>query len=317
MVKGMRLMGKFILNDLLSEGTVYTLDGHNIFDNQYFSFIGMTDDSFYCSTNVPEDKVVEFPRNVPVMNRDLLESAPMVEPEKPVLDVANVSVPKEQIDSALNSSVENDSSEMLENNLSTDKQEDFSSTDESTIDYGNQEEASEKVFEEKGLTDNFSIPAISEGSSSLPEVMPDSIFSFDSDKTDSIGSEEQEENISIPSESEPNESNKDDIVSQDSTFDHSEVIEEDFGDVITAVSGMARDYQQLKEQNKSLQTSAQKSEEQEAEISRLKQQIEQQKQEISQLKHANFQLITGYKQIREALGATPEKESAISYQKAA
>ena len=86
----MRLMGKFILNDLLSEGTVYTLDGQNIFDNQYFSFIGMTDDSFYCSTNVPDDKVIEFPRNVPVMNRDLLESAPMVEPEKQVLDVTNV-----------------------------------------------------------------------------------------------------------------------------------------------------------------------------------------------------------------------------------
>ena len=87
-------MGKFILNDLLSEGTVYTLDGQNIFDNQYFSFIGMTDDSFYCSTNVPDGKVVEFPRNGPVMNRDLLESAPMVEPEKQVLDVTNVSVPK-------------------------------------------------------------------------------------------------------------------------------------------------------------------------------------------------------------------------------
>ena len=55
-------MGKFILNDLLSEGTVYTLDGKNIFDNQYYSFIGMTDDSFYCSTNVPESSIAQFPR---------------------------------------------------------------------------------------------------------------------------------------------------------------------------------------------------------------------------------------------------------------
>ncbi len=315
----MRLMGKFILNDLLSEGTVYTLDGQNIFDNQYFSFIGMTDDSFYCSTNVPDDKVIEFPRNVPVMNRDLLESAPMVEPEKQVLDVTNVSVPKEQIDSALNSSMDSSSSEMIENNSSNDfKQDDFSklSTDDFVTIHDDKKEEPDKVPEEESLEEKFSIPAISTKEVSLPEVMPDSIFSFDSGKTDSIVSDEKEESNIISFKVVEDDLNKNSIVSQDSNFDN-EAMGEDFGDVITAVSGMARDYQHLKEENKNLQTSAQKSEEQEAEIARLKQQIEDQKQEISQLKHANFQLVTGYRQIRKALGTNSEKESAVSYQKAA
>ena len=44
--------GKFILNDLLSEGTIYSLDGENLLDGKYYSFIGMNDHSFYLATNV-------------------------------------------------------------------------------------------------------------------------------------------------------------------------------------------------------------------------------------------------------------------------
>lgn len=109
-------MGKFILNDLLSEGTVYTLDGKNIFDNQYYSFIGMTDTTFYCSSNVPDSSIAKFPRTdlFAVKPKDfemadttvLQPVLPQVSPveEKNPIDVSTVSVAKTDIDDALNSS---------------------------------------------------------------------------------------------------------------------------------------------------------------------------------------------------------------------
>ena len=101
--------GKFILNSLVSEGTVYSIDGKNVFGDNYYSFIGMNASSFYCATNVPEEDVKEF-------SFDLGKSIipPIVQPadtekvlpevvEAPALDVTSVSVPKETIDAAIES----------------------------------------------------------------------------------------------------------------------------------------------------------------------------------------------------------------------
>ena len=132
--EAMNHSGKFVMNDLLSEGTICTLDGKNLLNNQYFSFIGITNDSFCCSTNVPSDAVVKVARNgaflgdavsedvqnaaivPPLVQPDVVaakeevreEVVPTVESPKPTvdaapLDVSAVSVPKSTIDSALNS----------------------------------------------------------------------------------------------------------------------------------------------------------------------------------------------------------------------
>ena len=97
--------GKFILNDLLSEGTIYSLDGENLLDGKYYSFIGMNDHSFYLATNVSD-------ANVEVVGFDGAKNIipPIVQPDGPVLpaldnaqplDVSSVSVPKKDIDEAL------------------------------------------------------------------------------------------------------------------------------------------------------------------------------------------------------------------------
>ena len=97
--------GKFILNDLLSEGTIYSLDGENLLDGKYYSFIGMNDHSFYLATNVSgaDVEVVGFDGAKNII-------PPIVQPDGPVLpaldnaqplDVSSVSVPKEDIDEAL------------------------------------------------------------------------------------------------------------------------------------------------------------------------------------------------------------------------
>lgn len=97
--------GKFILNDLLSEGTIYSLDGENLLDGKYYSFIGMNDYAFYLATNVSD-------ADVEVVGFDGAKNIipPIVQPDGPVLpaldnaqplDVSSVSVPKEDIDEAL------------------------------------------------------------------------------------------------------------------------------------------------------------------------------------------------------------------------
>ena len=97
--------GKFILNDLLSEGTIYSLDGENLLDGKYYSFIGMNDHAFYLATNVSD-------ADVEVVGFDGAKNIipPIVQPDGPVLpaldnaqplDVSSVSVPKEDIDEAL------------------------------------------------------------------------------------------------------------------------------------------------------------------------------------------------------------------------
>ena len=70
--------GKFLLNDRFSEGTLYTIDGKNILDNKYYSFICMTDDSFYCSVNVADSPIVEVARNAPVFNDNFAGPLPVV-----------------------------------------------------------------------------------------------------------------------------------------------------------------------------------------------------------------------------------------------
>lgn len=141
--QGDAVNGRFVLNDLLSEGTVYTLDGKNIFDNQYYSFIGMTDDSFYCSTNVPESTVAQFPRTdlFAVQPNGILEEEkkssneevfsnpvlPQVNPERKdnqdSLDVSEVAIDKDTIDQALNSNasekVESDNGESVGDSIFT------------------------------------------------------------------------------------------------------------------------------------------------------------------------------------------------------
>ena len=120
--QGDELNGRFILNDLLSEGTVYTLDGKSVLDNQYYSFIGMTGDSFYCSINVPESSIAQFPRTdlFAVKPNGILEEGKVSEEEvltdsvlpevKPEiqdnpLDVSEVSITEDTIDKVLSATV--------------------------------------------------------------------------------------------------------------------------------------------------------------------------------------------------------------------
>ena len=303
--QGDEVNGKFILNDLLSEGTVYTLDGKNIFDNQYYSFIGMTDDSFYCSTNVPESSVAQFPRtdlfavkpsgilaeeepsnDKVVVDPVLPEIKPTEEKKEDTLDVTGVSVSKDKIDAALNAS---------------------DSTAENT----------ESFEEEKAEESNDSLGTL---------IPPISI-----DKTKEVENSvvtEAQDDTEIKDESMEPFSGVDEAISKEedsiSSGDNSEEASmetQDMGDVVHAVSDIVQRNRQLQEQNKDLEARI-------MELEQETQKYQSQIQEVSSLRDENSRLLEENRkltvlngglentmnQIRQELGINSSSTETASYE---
>lgn len=52
--------GRFVFNDQFSEVAVCDLDGKNLFDNKYFSFVGINNNILYLSDNTVESEIIEY-----------------------------------------------------------------------------------------------------------------------------------------------------------------------------------------------------------------------------------------------------------------
>ncbi len=289
--------GKYLLNDRFSEGTLYTVDGRNILGNKYYSFICMSDDSFYCSINVANSPIVEVPRNAPF---SVMDSAPIVEPISPdvslentpakdnftpKLDVSNVNVSKKDIDSALDSkpSAFQDSkpktSDATKNVIPT-----ISSN------------SSNSIFTEEKKAVSSSKTVLDIPSVSIPEVKPEPIF---------------------PSNHKIVEISKDyDAIDRDKE-------EESFGDVVSAVNDLVRQNSELQQtvnkQNStilSLQDKLRTMNNQQDRISELQRENTHLRTSNSQLQHKVDQLEEGYRQVRDAL-SSPSSYGEREYQKVA
>lgn len=81
--KQMGTEGKYVFNDQFSEATICDINGNNLVDNEYYSFIAQANGKLYMSKNVAETDVKELS----------LTMAP--------LDVANVNVPETVVENAL------------------------------------------------------------------------------------------------------------------------------------------------------------------------------------------------------------------------
>lgn len=88
--------GRFIFNDQFSEASVFDLDGENLLDNQYYSFIGLNHNKLYMSKNVVDSEIVEYSFDG---DKDD-EKAKSDE----LLDVQNVKVPADIVDKAIEDS---------------------------------------------------------------------------------------------------------------------------------------------------------------------------------------------------------------------
>lgn len=295
--------GKYLLNDRFSEGTLYTVDGRNILGNKYYSFICMSDDSFYCSINVANSPIVEVPRNAPF---SVMDSAPIVEPISPdvslentpakdnftpKLDVSNVNVSKKDIDSALDSkpSAFQDSkpktSDATKNVIPT-----ISSN------------SSNSIFTEEKKAVSSSKTVLDIPSVSIPEVKPEPIFPS---------------NHKIVEISKKSDFSKDyDAIDRDKE-------EESFGDVVSAVNDLVRQNSELQQtvnkQNStilSLQDKLRTMNNQQDRISELQRENTHLRTSNSQLQHKVDQLEEGYRQVRDAL-SSPSSYGEREYQKVA
>ncbi len=101
--------GRFVFNDQFSEATICDDNGHNLINNEFYSFIGIkNNERLYFSKNTVDSEVTEFS----LMKDTELPVAPVVEPEgvveevKEPLDVVSTEVTKETIDGAMESKVD-------------------------------------------------------------------------------------------------------------------------------------------------------------------------------------------------------------------
>ena len=140
MNKLMGVDGRFVFNDQFSEATICDIDGKNLINNEYYSFISANDEKIFFSKNIEGSQVIEYPL-YPVNEEK-------VEEEAPTLNVETTSVTQDSIEKALseeNQPVENNEVTKLDENVYT---EDVNiPTEESHVE-NTVEEAKEEVKED-------------------------------------------------------------------------------------------------------------------------------------------------------------------------
>lgn len=81
--------GRFVFNDQFSEASVFDLDGNNLLDGQYYSFIGLNNGTLYLSKNTIDSEIIEY---------KLVKDEPKTEE---ILDVQDAKVATSVIDKAM------------------------------------------------------------------------------------------------------------------------------------------------------------------------------------------------------------------------
>ena len=213
--------GKFIFNDLFSEATIYDIDGNNLVNGEYYSFIGTNDSSVVLCKNDPETEVVTIPlkkqevvtevENTPeesveeVLDTEVAE--PAAEVTEPV-DVSEVQVDETVVEDAFNNEeVENTPEETAEEVLDTEVTEPITEVTE-PVDVSEEttEAVDETIVEEE---------PVDEETEEVVEEMPDvDLVQFTPEKL--VEPEEEEIDMSINEDNEELEEEK---------FDRAEVKE--------------------------------------------------------------------------------------------
>ena len=85
--------GRFVINDQFSDATVYDINGNNLVNKEFYSFVGVSGDKLFLCKNTPESEIVELP---------LTAEAAKTE----TIDVSEVQVPQETVEKALVKSVD-------------------------------------------------------------------------------------------------------------------------------------------------------------------------------------------------------------------
>ena len=93
--------GRFIFNDLFSEATVYDINGNNLVNGEYYSFIGTDNNKLYFSKNTAESEITEYSILPPEVQSDVTPTN-----DTNTINVSEVEVPQEVVEGALNGEVQ-------------------------------------------------------------------------------------------------------------------------------------------------------------------------------------------------------------------
>lgn len=93
--------GKFVFNDQFSEASIFDVDGKNLINNEYFSFIGVNKEKVFFSKNTVDSDVREYAFNVSSVENNILDG----NMDAVKLNIENTGVSKETIEDAINSQV--------------------------------------------------------------------------------------------------------------------------------------------------------------------------------------------------------------------
>ena len=213
--------GKFIFNDQFSEASIFTIDGANILNNQYYSFIGIDSNNIYYSTNVPEEQVYVYPlvsKEEKVVTNDLEESN---------LDVSNVGISSDdmanKVEEALGNSnlsdnlnqdvsneneidkaeevVDTEDNKVVEDSVVTkDKDVNVSSTIDNTTDVGSTEsiDHDDTVKDDDSVLDSpVSDEARSQSVVDEPVSVDDNVEAIEEDKKEELDSNENVDEVNL------------------------------------------------------------------------------------------------------------------------
>lgn len=89
--------GRYLFNDQFSEATVCDINGNNLVNNEYFSFIGMTREKLYFSKNTVDSIITEYSILPPEVQSDITPNS-----DKNEINVGEVDIPSDVVENALN-----------------------------------------------------------------------------------------------------------------------------------------------------------------------------------------------------------------------
>ncbi len=94
-------VGKYLLNDQFSDATIYDVNGNNLIDNEYYSFIVQDGGKLYFSKNNVDSDIREYS----ILPADVQEDA-VVDNTSQEIDVSAVEVPTAMVEGALGNDVQ-------------------------------------------------------------------------------------------------------------------------------------------------------------------------------------------------------------------
>lgn len=268
--KAMGAEGRFVFNDQFSEASIYDIDGNNLVNNEYYSFIGSNDKKLYLSKNTIDSEVDEYS-----LNQDGNDD----EDQQPKLNVETTNVTVDVIEKALRE--DSDDEYVEEDNTfdnivkSNNETEDIDTANEEAYseeeNIGNVDSTDEEYVEESNFSDSNEYEEQTEFSENVVESTEEENTEYNEEEKinidfednsseeyseeDNTNSEEQteevvyEEEIDESEESSEEESDDEESDEEDSEDEYSEESDEEDTDSDDEEGGVTEDINYQENEN--------------------------------------------------------------------